>query len=50
MYFVCVQDLPFWNSSDAVGNQTMNDAEWLGLKKSSDLPKLLNGYIGNKDN
>lgn len=44
-----VQDLPFWNSSDPVGNQTMNDAEWLGLKKSSDLPQLLNGYIGNSN-
>ena len=41
-----MQDLPFWNSSDPGFNQTMNDAEWLGLKKSSDLPTLLNGYIG----
>ncbi|XP_059490786.1 piezo-type mechanosensitive ion channel component-like isoform X3 [Neocloeon triangulifer] len=37
-------DLPNFN----VTNTTvpMNDAEWLGVKKSSDLPELLKGYIG----
>ncbi|KAF4525371.1 hypothetical protein B566_EDAN014809, partial [Ephemera danica] len=42
-------DLHSLNSSNPlVGNKTlaMNDAEWLGLKKSSDLPDLLRGYIG----
>jgi hypothetical protein len=35
-------------SHPLVGNKSivMNDAEWIGLKKSSDLPDLLKGYIG----
>ncbi|CAB3377428.1 Hypothetical predicted protein [Cloeon dipterum] len=39
-------NLPLWNSSTANESFHMNDAEWLGLKKSSSLPELLKGYIG----
>ncbi|XP_065351549.1 piezo-type mechanosensitive ion channel component-like isoform X6 [Cloeon dipterum] len=39
-------NLPLWNSSSANESFHMNDAEWLGLKKSSSLPELLKGYIG----
>lgn len=27
-------------------NVTKNNAEWLGFRKSSNLPELLKGYIG----
>ena len=49
IYQIDYIDHEHWATNCTIGtvNVTRNDAEWIGLRKTTQLSSLLKGYIGN---